>query len=69
MSAPDLPVPPERVDERDTTFARMALVPGSPPHAAYYAQRPDLQPSDDRIRSKPGLLQPGGFRFVGAGEG
>jgi ferredoxin len=56
-------VPSERVDERDTMFARAARVPGTPAFEDYYARRPDLRAVDDRLRRMPGLLQPGGRHF------
>jgi ferredoxin len=56
-------VPGERVDERDTMFARAARRPGTPAYEDYYARRPELRAVDDRLRSMPGLLQPGGRHF------
>jgi ferredoxin len=55
--------PSERVDERDTMFARAARRPGTPAYEDYYARRPDLLAVDDRLRRMPGLLQPGGRHF------
>jgi ferredoxin len=59
--------PPERFpratsrhDERDTMFARMAHEPGTAAYADYYARHPELKQSDDRLRSQPALLEPGG---------
>ncbi len=60
MAEPRTPAPDERFDERDTMFARMALVPGTPQHQDYYSRNPRLQPADDRFRTMPRLLQPGG---------
>ena len=58
------PTPTERVDERDTMFARMAREPGTPAYEDYYAEhRPDLKAVDDRLRRLPGLLQPGGRHY------
>ncbi len=59
----DLPRPGERVDERDTMFARAARRPGTPPYEDYYARRPELRAVDDRLRRMPGLLKPGGRFF------
>lgn len=56
-------MPSERVDERDTMFARAARRPGTPAYEDYYARRPDLLAVDDRLRRMPGLLQPGGRHF------
>jgi reductive dehalogenase len=53
-------VPTERVDERDTMFARAERVPGTPAYAATYARRPELQAVDDELRALPPLLEPGG---------
>jgi reductive dehalogenase len=52
--------PAERVDERDTMFARMARRPGTEAYAETYQRRPDLRPVDDRLRSLPPLLTRGG---------
>jgi reductive dehalogenase len=58
------PTPTERVDERDTMFARMARRPDTPAYADYYgARRPDLTAVDDRLRRLPGLLQRGGRHY------
>jgi ferredoxin len=56
-------LPDERVDERDTMFARAARRPGTPAYEDYYARRPELRAVDDRLRRMPGLLQPGGHHF------
>jgi len=50
----------ERVDERDTAFAREEYLPGSEKYTAYYARHPEKQAVDDRFRKLPGLLAPGG---------
>lgn len=52
--------PDDRVDERDTMFARMARRAGTPEYEDYYARRPELRAVDDRLRGLPALLQPGG---------
>jgi ferredoxin len=44
-------------------FARMELVPGSPQYEDYYSRRPDARPVDDRIRTQPRLLRPGGTHY------
>jgi reductive dehalogenase len=51
--------PTSRVDERDTMFARMARIPGTPCHEDYYGRRPELLDVDDRIRRLPPLLARG----------
>ncbi|MFP4468324.1 MAG: hypothetical protein ACLFN2_05110 [Bacteroidales bacterium] len=48
--------PRRRVDESDTMFARMELIPGSPAFESYYAENPEKAPEDAKIRSLPGLL-------------
>ncbi len=50
--------PQDRVDERETMFARARLKPGSPEYAAYYTHHPEHQAIDERIRALPGLLSP-----------
>jgi reductive dehalogenase len=55
--------PGERVDERDTMFARMARVPATPEYDDYYARHPDLKARDERIRRLPALLEPGGLYY------
>ncbi len=50
----------ERVDERDTIFAREEYVAGDQKYQQYYARRPELQQADDRLRRQPELLAPGG---------
>jgi reductive dehalogenase len=55
------PFPTERVDERDTMFARAARRPGTPAYDDYYGRlRPEWREVDDRIRALPGLCMPGG---------
>ena len=54
-------VPSERFDERDTTFARMDLEPGSNRLASYYKDHPELLKIDSTWRSNPGLLSPDSF--------
>ena len=46
----------ERVDERDTTFARFDLIPGTARFINYYEEHPDRLGVDERIRELPGLL-------------
>ncbi|MBN1773182.1 MAG: hypothetical protein JXB32_18090, partial [Deltaproteobacteria bacterium] len=53
-------IPTERVDERDTLFARMARRPGTPAYDDTYARRPELRAGDDRLRALPPLGAPGG---------
>jgi len=59
----DLPLPTERVDERDTMFARAERRAGTPQYEAYYAARPELKGVDDRLRAMPELLAPGGRHY------
>lgn len=51
--------PTERVDERDTMFARMARRSGTPAYDEYYARRAELRAGDDRLRALPPLCAPG----------
>jgi ferredoxin len=44
-------------------FARMARRPGTPEYDDYYARRPELKMTDDRIRAMPGLCRPGGRHY------
>jgi len=53
-------IPDERVDERDTMFARAARRPDTGPYADYYGRNPGLKVGDDRIRTLPRLGEPGG---------
>ena len=55
--------PDERVDERDTMFARAERTPGTEAYDDYYERRPDLQETDDRIREKPGLSSPAALYY------
>lgn len=50
----------ERVDERDTMFARDEYQPGTEKFDTYYAMRPEHRESDDRFRALPEFLSPGG---------
>jgi len=50
----------ERVDERDTMFAREEYQPGTEKYDSYYTMRPGNKQIDDKIRSLPELLAPGG---------
>ena len=52
--------PTERVDERDTMFARAARRPGTPAYDDYYGRRAELRQRDDAIRARPALGEPGG---------
>lgn len=50
----------DRVDERDTMFAREEYRSGSDRYAKYYAEYPQHKEVDDRLRRLPELLEPGG---------
>ncbi|KPK88368.1 hypothetical protein AMJ80_11150 [bacterium SM23_31] len=50
----------EKVDERDTMFAREEYQTGTEKYNAYYTMRPGNKQIDDKIRSLPELLAPGG---------
>ena len=49
-----------RFDERDVMFAREEYEPGTEKYEKYYAMRPENKKADDKIRSLPELLTPGG---------
>ena len=51
--------PVHRFDERDTMFSRKTLQPGTERFREYYKRNPDKKESDDKFRSKPGLLKAG----------
>ncbi len=55
--------PHPRMDERDTMFARMERKPGTPEYEDYYADRPRRRRLDERLRSMPGILRPGGLHY------
>ncbi len=50
----------ERVDERDVIFAREEYKPGTDRYNQYYTMHPDKKAIDDKLRSLPELLEPGG---------
>ncbi|MFH1372948.1 MAG: reductive dehalogenase domain-containing protein [bacterium] len=50
----------ERVDERDTMFAREEYLPDSEKYRQYYSTHPEEKKIDDRWRQLPAILQPGG---------
>lgn len=50
----------ERVDERDTIFARARYRPGTAEYQDYYSRHPELKEADDRFRALPELGVPGG---------
>lgn len=50
----------ERVDERDTIFARSDLAPGTKNYEEYYSLRPENKKKDDRFRELPEIARPGG---------
>jgi ferredoxin len=50
----------ERVDERDTMFAREEYEPDTSRYREYYQRHPDFKQDDDRLRRLPELLTPGG---------
>ena len=53
----------ERVDERDTMFARMTRKPGTPQYEEYYSRRSDLKFVDDRLSRMIPLMQPGSLYY------
>ncbi len=58
-----VPVPNDRMDERDVMFSRMARKAGTPEYEEYYFRHPELQRVDDRIRAMPPLMGPGAAKF------
>lgn len=65
MNDPDA-LPVERVDERDTLFARMERRPGTPPYEDTYARHPEWKAVDDRLRGMPPLCDPRGRHYDAA---
>ncbi len=47
---------PQRIDERDTIFARFELQEGSDRYADYYRNQPGLKDKDGKIRNIPDIL-------------
>jgi ferredoxin len=47
---------PQRIDERDTIFARFELQEGSARHSDYYRNKPGLKDKDGPIRDIPDIL-------------
>jgi ferredoxin len=45
----------KQFDERNTMFARMNYMPGSPEYADYYQKHPELKETDDALRHLPDL--------------
>lgn len=50
----------ERYDERDVIFSREEYEPGSEKYEQYYSRRPEYKTVDDKMRTLPELLEPGG---------
>ncbi len=48
-----------RIDERDTIFARMSLKKGTWQYHDYYSRNKDKKETDDIIREKPNICGPG----------
>jgi ferredoxin len=48
----------EKIDERDTMFARAGYKPGTTKYDSYYKRHPELKDIDDNLRKLPGLLSP-----------
>ena len=55
----------EPFDERDVIFSRWRYTAGTPMHATYYGQHPELLDIDEEIRNKPRLFKPGGLFYDG----
>ncbi len=54
---------PERVDERDTMFARMERRPGTPQYEDYYLRRANLKSIDDRLAGMIPLFESGSLYY------
>ncbi|MFC1726217.1 reductive dehalogenase [candidate division KSB1 bacterium] len=50
----------ERVDERDVIFSREKYIQGTEIYDKYYSLNPEFKEVDDKIRSMPRILDPGG---------
>ncbi|HUV29521.1 MAG TPA: reductive dehalogenase domain-containing protein [Acidobacteriota bacterium] len=50
----------QKFDERDVVFAREEYVPGTEKYERYYGSHPERKAADDKMRSLPELLRPGG---------
>jgi ferredoxin len=53
----------ERVDERDTMFAREEYHPGTDKYEKYYSRHLSFKEADDRLRQLPEFLEPGGHYY------
>lgn len=53
----------KRYDERDTSFSRNRLEPGSENYLNYYSRNPENEQNDSRTRALPGLLSRGSRYF------
>lgn len=53
----------KRHDERDTSFSRNRLQPGSENYLNYYSRNPENEENDSRTRALPGLLSRGSRYF------
>jgi reductive dehalogenase len=51
-------IPKSRFDERDVVFSRYYLRPGTQEYRSYYAERPENETRDKRMRERPGLYSP-----------
>ncbi|MEZ5358230.1 MAG: reductive dehalogenase [Candidatus Zixiibacteriota bacterium] len=49
----------ERIDERDTMFAREEYMAGTDKHIQYYQMHPELKQIDEKMRKLPQLMAPG----------
>ncbi len=50
----------QKIDERDTIFAREDYHAGTERYIEYYNEHPDYKSVDDRLKELPALLSPGG---------
>lgn len=56
----------EKVDERDTMFARAKYIPGTKRYEEYYKDNPKNKKIDDKCRKLPPILEPGGKYYDSA---
>lgn len=58
-----VPIPKNKIDERDIMFSRLRYTPGTDRYEDYYNQHPEYKILDDQWREKPGLLKKGAVYY------
>jgi len=61
--AGEVPIPKNKIDERDIMFSRLRYTPGTDRYEDYYKQHPEYKILDDQWREKPGLLKKGSVYY------